>query len=402
MVLVRTLGISEISIGPRLIGPEHTTMFMLLLLTAVRAPRPLLRADLSTLLWSDAPGAVRSHRFRSLLHRARQADVPLECTETTVRLPERAELDFREFSSPPRGLDDIQRRAGGIGPILPGLDGLRGSVLGARLDDERDVITATVIRWVQAALVIAKAAGEWSLVEQLARAGREVDPFNEEAWLSLAEAQCLTSGRTRALRTLDEYALGIGDPSEAVALPAELLRRRVGEGDPLIGALAGERRRVVQLVKGASEPAARVIHFEATVDRAARPFGIVLALIAQLLEERGAAGCDPEAYHLLRRAVEAQSPNDCGDTLSTIEALAGALIELLAALSDESALILLIERAQLIPATDEPFWNRVVRSSANHRLLWILVHEDLEPGEASAGAPHLAVSRPIPLPSAPP
>jgi hypothetical protein len=369
MLLVRTLGISEISIGHRLIGPEHPTMFMLLLLAALRAPRPLARAELAMLLWSDAPSGLRSHRLRSLLHRVRQADVLMECSETTVRLVERAQFDFRDFSTLPRTLDDVQRHVASIGPILPGLDGLDSSALSARVDDERDVIIATVIRWVQAALGIAKAAGDWPLVERLARAGREVDRFNEEAWLSLAEAQCLTASKARALRTLDEYVTGIGDRSDAIALPVELLRQRVGEAARSVEA-------PVRVVGGTNCAPVRVVVFQPPSECVACTDRLVIALIARLLAERGAAGCDPGAYDLLRRAVAAPSPNGSDHVAQTQDALLPAFMELLAAVCEESTLILVIERAQVIRVTDHPFWSRVFESSAKLGLVWIFVHEN--------------------------
>src|SRR5690348_1917037 len=228
MLHVRTLGISEILIGDRRIAAESTTAFTLLLLAALRAPRRLPRADLSMLLWADAPSAVRNHRMRSLLHRTRLLGAKLESSETVVWLDDTPSIDFRDLATPPRSIDDVRRRVQEIGPVLAGVDEA-GTSLRARLDDERDVIRATVIRWVSSGLALAKAAGEWPLVEQLARAGRDVDPFNEEAWLSLAEAQCWTASKTRAQRTLDEYITAVRDDEEAIALPAALLRRGVAE-----------------------------------------------------------------------------------------------------------------------------------------------------------------------------
>src|SRR5690348_1577434 len=182
MLYVRTIGVSEIIIGSRAIGPDRPASFALLLLTALRAPRFVPRAELAALLWHDTSSAVRNHRMRSLLHRTRQAGAPLECTESAVRLAEPPTIDFRELSTPPRSLDEVRRWAAELGPALPGLETFAGTALESRLDDERDRITGTLVRWVNAAVQLAKASGDWLLVEEVARAGRRVDRYSEDAW----------------------------------------------------------------------------------------------------------------------------------------------------------------------------------------------------------------------------
>jgi hypothetical protein len=211
MLCVRTIGISEIIVGTRAIGPDRPASFALLLLTALRAPRFVPRAELATLLWHDASSAIRNHRMRSLLHRMRQAGASLECTDSAVRLAEPPAIDFRELSTPPRSLDDVRRWVAEMGPALPGLERIAGTPLESRLDDERDRITGTLVRWIGAALELAKASGDWLLVEDVARAGRRVDRFSEDAWASLAEAQRLTSSETLARRTLAAYQSTIGE-----------------------------------------------------------------------------------------------------------------------------------------------------------------------------------------------
>lgn len=211
MFCVRTIGVSEIIVGTRAIGPDRPASFALLLLTALRAPRFVPRAELATLLWHDTSSAVRNHRMRSLLHRTRQTGALLECTESAVRLAEPPTIDFRELSTPPRSLDEVHRWVAELGPALPGLEAFAGTPLESHLDDERDRITGTLVRWVGAALRLAKASGDWLLVEDVARAGRRVDRFSEDAWASLAEAQRLTTSEALARRTLEAYQTTIDD-----------------------------------------------------------------------------------------------------------------------------------------------------------------------------------------------
>ena len=64
---------------------------------------------------------------------------------------------------------------------------------------------------------MAKRIGDWPVVEQIARAYREIEPLNEEAWLALAEAKCLTSSNACALATLDEYRARLGEQEPTAA-----------------------------------------------------------------------------------------------------------------------------------------------------------------------------------------
>ena len=128
-----------------------------------------------------------------------------------MRLAETPTIDFRELSTPPRSLDEVRRLVSEIGPALPGLETFAGTPLECRLDDERDRITGTLVRWVCAALRLANSSGDWLLVEDVARAGRRVDRFSEDAWASLAEAQRLTTSEALARRTLEAYQTTIDD-----------------------------------------------------------------------------------------------------------------------------------------------------------------------------------------------
>lgn len=373
MLRVRTLGISEILIGDHCIGPEQATTFALLLLAALRAPRPLARGELAALFWHEAPVAVRNHRLRSLLHRTRQAGAEIECTESTIRMAERPFVDFRELSMQPRSLDDVRRHVGDVGPILPGLRAVPGTPLATRLDDERDAIVATAIRWVSAALGVARSAGDWPLVEQLARAGREVDGYDEEAWTSLAEAQSLTS-RTCAARTLHQYA-----------------RRVTGEAAPFPTPSGRPRPSVAEQE---STPDTRVVRFSVRPEHSLSPGTFVVELTARLLEEPGAAGCEPNRYAMLCRATSG-APTDTppfGGAMVS-EAFIEAFLELISALSDEATYVVSIENAQFIDARSWEFWQAVFRGTGGQRVEWLFTGHS-----AGERAPSFVVSRPIPRP----
>jgi DNA-binding SARP family transcriptional activator len=418
MLHVRTLGISEIVIGDRRIAAEATTGFTLLLLAALRAPRRLPRQELSMLLWAQAPAAVRNHRMRSLLHRTRLLGAKLESSETVVWLDDTPSIDFREFVTPPRSLDEVRRRVQEIGPALAGVDQAAGASLTARLDDERDVIRATVMRWVSGALAMAKAAGEWPLVEQLARAGRELDPFNEEAWKSLAEAQRLTAGRARARRTLDEYITTVADDEEGevggsgITIPPAPLRPRVAEqgacselfddappecnhavgarvGSSIARAMRGEGGSALLVwgaarsgktallhgtVRGRGFPSIRALSCDARASHARGSMSFAIHLIGQLLDVPGAAGCDPRCYRALCR-LRSSGPNDAlTDRATSSVSIDGALVELCAAIGDEGPLVILVDDAQLLRVADWRLLGAALERRRELRLVWIFAY----------------------------
>src|ERR687884_1527205 len=109
MVRIRTLGRSEIDVGGERIGAEQPTAFTLVFLLAMRAPRPMSRRELASILWPNVGDADRNHRLRSLLHRVRRLGVPLDSSASSVALVD-ASVDFRELARPPRSLDDIRQR----------------------------------------------------------------------------------------------------------------------------------------------------------------------------------------------------------------------------------------------------------------------------------------------------
>ena len=106
--------------------------------------------------------------------------------------------------------------------------------------------------------------------------------------------------------------------------------------------------------------AARLVRFEARPAHGLRPFAMILELAGCLLEEPGAAGCDPRAYALLVRARDADVPNDParGATAASRKHSAMRSPSSLAAVSDESPTILTIDD---VHAVDGAIW-RVLRN----------------------------------------
>ena len=416
MLRIRTLGASEITVAGTRVGAEQPMSFVLLLLVAVNGSVGLPRRQLAATLWPDASDRDRNHRLRSLLHRLRRMGAPLACTGATISLGT-VQLDFRELVTLPASLCVVRDRVEAVGAVLPGL-AASNSALADRLDDIRDLIVGTVMRWLTAAVALARDAHDWPLVERLARAAEQVDPADDRAVLQQAEAACLTGETQRAIALLDTLTAR-GEPDEDVSRAAARLRRSLAASDarahavepaPLLmareeivrrlwsgvahaagghgGAIVlwgpagiGKTRLLRELDALCLTGAARLVRLEARPANRLHPFSIILELAACLLDEPGAAGCDPRAYGLLIRARDAVAPNDQMTGGCARESFCEALMELLAAVTDESPTILAIDDAHVIDGAIWRVLRSLVRWSGARRLLWLFAYRALHEAE---------------------
>ena len=407
MLQIRTLGASEISVANLRVGAEQPMTFALLLLLAVKGSGGLPRRELAATLWPNVPDRDRNHRLRSLLHRLRRLGAPLSCSGATISL-DSAAIDFREFITLPTTLAGVRERVGQVGAVLPGLTA-SSSALADRLDDVRDLAVGTVRRWLTAAAGLARAANDWPLVEQLAHAAEQVDPADDHAALERAEAACLTGEPQRAIALLDELT-SRGGTDEEVSVAAARLRQRIARHleatvsagtPPLVGreaivrrlwsaltraaggrgsaivlwgpAAIGKTRLLSELAAACLTGAVRLVRLEARPAHALRPFAMLLDLAGCLLEEPGAAGCDPRAYALLARARSAGLSNDPLNPIDAIgeDGFCDAIVELLAAVCDESPTIVTIDDMHIV---DGAIWRplrSLIRWSGDRRLLWV-------------------------------
>jgi hypothetical protein len=118
----------------------------------------------------------------------------------------------------------------------------------------------------------------------------------------------------------------------------------------------------------------RVVRIAARPVHALRPFALVVDLIARLLDEPGAVGCEPEAFATLRGM--ASTPNDARHPMAP-DRLFDDFTELLAALAEEAATVVLIDDMHVVDMAIWRFWSAVFRWCMDRRVHWLLCYRAL-------------------------
>ncbi|MDB4877099.1 MAG: hypothetical protein JWM41_3545 [Gemmatimonadetes bacterium] len=319
-----------------------------------------------------------------------------------------------------------------IGAVLPGYAPVLSRSFTEWLDDRRSVLSAAVLWKLLPRLRDAVDRGEWSTTDSLAQCIQRVDDLNEEAALSLAEAHCHAGARTAAAEGLQRFLARVGEqPSEArVQVRAFLERiRSVAQSgrtfEPRFVGRREELRRIDELLHAArlenggalilTGPAGigktRLLH-EASVrakladmqvvrircqrGTALRPLSVVADLVPQLLELRGAAGCDPENLARLRRLAhpdprnvgEHQAPSSPHVHRSRIVA---ALLDIIDAVSSESALLVEIDDVQWADPSLGWLWDNVLAWSSGHAVCWLFAQRSARHDRVAVVAPAVAI-----------
>jgi DNA-binding SARP family transcriptional activator len=226
-IRLRILGESVIQVGETIVEPSATHVFALLLYLGIERGKLVSRGQLASMLFPEGRAADAGHSLRQLLYRLRRIGVPLETTAATVRLPAGSVVEAPESV--------LTRALGGASPIeAPGFTLLPGygpptEQLSRWLETYRDAISSKLLRCLARDLARAREGADWSIVERLGRALLELDPLNETATLGLAEAMARSGSKHKALELLHAFADDVGQDHATLALPSQLLKRRIAE-----------------------------------------------------------------------------------------------------------------------------------------------------------------------------
>ena len=380
------LGALRIEIGNEAVTPEAERLFAMVVRLSVPLGRITSRQLMMELLWAGADEANARHNLRQTVYKAREMGLVVESGEDGLR------LDPRHWSC------DWEDPIGDVGgEWLARYAPLFSEEMMAWVTEQRMGVHALIRPRIMRSLQTARSAGDLLAANRYAVQLLGIDELNEEATLTRAEAMAMQGSKVDALKLLDGYLAEIGDAGAGrqAALPAQLLRRRIAEKLPAIayqshgrhhgvlvgrvlesklltsrlfdaragrgGGLlvhgpegSGKSRLLYEMRKSAVLQGMRVVEHGCNSAASAMPFTALRALVSQLMELPGALGISPESLDELRawRTSNEFAPDDC--PLPAIE-------DLLAAVGEETPLLLLLEHAERIDAESLGRLDRIYR-----------------------------------------
>ena len=382
------LGGHRIELGHEVLTPEAERLFAMLVRLSVPVGRITSRQTMMDTLWPGVGDANGRHNLRQTVYKAREMGLVVESGEDGLR------LDPRHWSA------DWDDPVGEVpGTWLPGYEPDFSEELQAWLAAQRVGVHALIRPRLIRSLQTARSAGDLVLADKYAVQLLEIDELNEEATLTRAELMAMQGAKVDALRLLDSYLEEIGRVGSGrdAALPVQLLRRRIAEKLPTAsyqsgavhhGPLVGRTRELKRLMAGIFDARAgrggamllhgpegsgktrllhelrksavlqgvRVLEMPCDSTPSAIPYAALRSMVARLFELPGAIGISPEAFGVLRAWIASNEfePGDC--PLREIE-------DLLAAVSEETPLLIQIEHTERIDAESLQRIDRIYRRS---------------------------------------
>ncbi|MDQ2931599.1 MAG: AAA family ATPase [Gemmatimonadota bacterium] len=401
MLRLRSLGQCVIEAGETNLLPAAETLFALALYLIMEAGRAVGRAELGRALWPGVPSGKAQHGLRQAIYKLRSFDIEITAQRSALRLtPGTFTTDFAELLLPQTSATQEALADQISGAFLPGYRPQLSEAYATWVERQRDVVHSAVARTLMAGMQAKKRVSDWNRAERLATMCLKLDPLNEEATLTLAEAAALGGSKTKALSILNHYLEDIGEGASEIKLPAVLLRRRISEvyqdsvfpvrDAPFVGrenemaeltrALAraqaghgsayvitgepgiGKTRLLSEFTRVAALQRLHIVRVGCQSHDVRRPLSVFVDLVPKLLALPGALGCSPESMQLLRRLVahdpeEARNREEMELSSISFENTRMAICDILEAVGAERCLLLEIEDAQWL----DPHSGRLVQ-----------------------------------------
>lgn len=419
MIHLHTLGDALIKVGEKEIRPTAPLVFAALLYLGMERGRRVPRAALQELLFPNGDERSGAHSLRQLLYKLRQLGAPLDADASTVAV----EVDdVRDDSATDLSLSNghvnsLDRYAQGL---LPDYAPKLSERYDQWLESRRATVAASIRRQLVAGMKASRDAINWPAVEQFAHAILEIDPFNEEATLALAEAAALSGAKAKALAILSDYEQETGRSDLRIA--SSLLRRRISEsvpevsrrvletpflgreadaeavrhqilearsGKPSLVVIAGEpgigKTRLLEESAGlAALEGVRVQVVRCQPHYSARPLGVFIELVPPLLASRGALGVSPHSLAHLNYLTShsddrGDRPSDARDDATRSGVLLAALRDLVDAVATETPLLLAIEDAHWADQDSLRELSALVQGASSRCLTVVFTTRFLEP-----------------------
>lgn len=390
MLRLRSLGQAIIEANESIVTPSAEAIFATSLYLIMEAGRPVGREELTRLVWPSVSEGQAQHGLRQVLYKLKSYGATIKADRSSLILsPRFCSTDFAELLEPrPNSiLEALAEKVGGS--FLPGYRPELSDQFAVWVERQRDIVHSAAARALVAGMQAKKRVSDWTGAEQLASMCLTIDPLNEEATLTVAEAAALGGSKAKALSILNNYLKEIGDDASEIKLPAALLRRRISEAyqenifpirdAPFVGreeemaeltrALAraqkgngsayvitgepgiGKTRLVQEFTRVASLQRVHIVRVGCQSHDVRRPLSAFVDMVPKLLALPGALGCSPESMGYLKKltALEQETPSAEHSIKSTegiFEHVRAALLDLVDALTGEFCLIVHIEDSQ--------------------------------------------------------
>ena len=204
MLRLRSLGKTLIEAGDARLTPAAETVFAVALYLIVEAGRRIGRDELTRMLWPGVSEARAQHGLRQALYRLKILGATIKADRSSLILsPRFCTTDFSSLVTP-QPTATLEQLAETIeGSFLPGYHPELSDEFTAWVDRQRDVVHSAVARALMAGMQAKKRVSDWSGAERLASMCLSIDPLNEEATLTVAEAAALGGSKARALSILN-------------------------------------------------------------------------------------------------------------------------------------------------------------------------------------------------------
>ena len=402
MLRLRSLGQTLIEADDARLTPAAVTVFATALYLIVETGRRVEREELTHMLWPGVSEAQAQHGLRQALYKLKTLGAAIKADRSALILsPRFCTTDFASLLEPqtPSSLEALADTIGGS--FLPGYRPELSEEFATWVERQRDVVHSAVARALMAGMQAKKRQSDWNGAERLAAMCLTIDPLNEEATLTVAEAAALGGSKTKALSILNHYLEDIGENAGEIKLPAVLLRRRISEAyqdnvfpvrdAPFVGreeemaeltrALAraqsgqgsayviwgepgiGKTRLVSEFTRVASLQPVHIVRVACQSHDVRRPLSVFVDMVPKLLALPGALGCSPESMMYLRRLTaldpdqerlrEEQEQSDI-----SYHSARNAILDILDAIVAESCCLITMEDAHWL----DPASTRIVEA----------------------------------------
>ncbi len=401
------------------VEPDSDVHFGVLLIASTSEREGAPRDHVCSMIWPTSPLDHSRHSLRQALYRLRRLGMPISLKGARVEINgEDTYIDIRRLLLGEAGREELM--AIGTQPFLPAYMPKLGPAYAVWLDELRD--RADNVRRIALVEAIreARTHARFREIHTLARALLELDPFNETATLSLAEALVMDGSKVEALRMLEAYEQEVGTVADALRIPVRTLKRRVSESldDALLprkyevtfvgreeefrelrtmfvatrqgrGQCAvvtgeagiGKTRITNELLRLAVLDGAMVVSYPCTSGDSLSPLSSLLTLTQALLSQPGALGCSQEHLQYLRKLHSPESSQSTvisgmGADIAYAQ-LVYALSELVAAITDEGPVVLFVDDAQRLHQTAWRIFTDIVDRLPGKSVLLLLATRHL-------------------------